>query len=136
MNERRNNSRLLCSELIEVVWTDAQGAPCRRIANLEDISSNGICLQSEISIPEAAQVTIRYQGGALSGTVRYCDYRQFGYLIGVSLEGDSGWDAQRLHPQHLVDPSTLEQRTSNCLDESGRASYPDPVISTISNRVQ
>jgi hypothetical protein len=109
MKERRNYSRLLCSELVEVIWTDSNGGACRRIANLEDISSKGICLQSEISIPEAAQVTVRYQGGAFSGTVRYCDYRHFGYLIGVSLEDDSAWVAQQFQPEHLVDPSKLSE---------------------------
>ena len=59
MNERRTFSRLLCSELVEVSWTDSSGAACRRVANLEDISSSGICLQSELSIPKGAETAIQ-----------------------------------------------------------------------------
>jgi hypothetical protein len=106
MQERRTDNRLLCAELVEVCWDQADGQ-VRRIANLEDISLSGVCLQMEKSIPTSTRVVIRYGDGALVGVVRYCAYREMGFLVGVELEEGSRWSTQHYRPEHLLDPREL-----------------------------
>jgi len=106
MQERRIDNRLLCAELVEICWEQA-GQQLRRIANLEDISLCGVCLQMEKGIPTSTEVVIRYGDGALVGVVRYCAYREMGFFVGVELEEGSRWSTQHYRPEHLLDPREL-----------------------------
>ena len=106
MQDRRNNDRLLCADLVEISWEYA-GRKERRIANLEDISLSGVCLQSEKSIAPETRLVIRYGDGALVGIVRYCAYRDMGFFIGVELTEGSRWSTQHYKPEHLLDPREL-----------------------------
>lgn len=110
MQERRTDNRLLCAELVEVCW-DFGGIRQHRIANLEDISLSGVCLQLEKSIAPATEVNIRYGDGELTGTVRYCTYNEMGFLLGIALDQESRWSTQHYRPQHLLDPRELLQNT-------------------------
>src|SRR5690348_15455415 len=47
MDERRIEPRMLCAELVELRWRDKHGFERRDMANLEDISLSGACLQTE-----------------------------------------------------------------------------------------
>jgi len=111
MDERRNDYRLLCADLVDVSWEDDRGRRCRRVANLEDISLSGICLQVEKPISTGTPVTISYGDGHLKGAIRYCAYRDIGYFLGVQLDEDCRWSSQHYKPQHLVDPRELVERT-------------------------
>lgn len=110
MEERRTDNRLLCAELVEVMWEDDSGRKRRRVANLEDISLSGICLQVENPIPPGTAVTMSYGDGALVGIVRYCVFREFGYFLGIQLEEGCRWSTQHFKPQHLLDPRELIDR--------------------------
>lgn len=105
MKERRTENRLLCAELVELVWKDAAGQTCRRLANLEDISSSGISLQSDVAIRAGGPVTVRYRDRDLAGVVRYCHHQQLGYFLGIRLETSCNWSDSR--PEHLFDPAEL-----------------------------
>ena len=39
----------------------------------------------------------------MSGTVRYCVYREIGYFVGVELEKTTLWSRKHYEPQHLLD---------------------------------
>ena len=106
MQERRIDNRLLCAELVEVCW-EQNGRQQRRVANLEDISLSGVCLQMEKPMEPTVRVVIRYGDGALIGTVRYSVSRDMGYFIGVELEEGSRWSTRHYEPKHLVDPREL-----------------------------
>jgi hypothetical protein len=110
MEERRTDPRLLCAELVEITWTDKSGRQRRRIANLEDISLSGICLQVETSVPEGTLLTMRYGDGELVGTVRYCAFRDAAHFLGVRFEEGCRWSTQHYRPQHLLDPQELVDR--------------------------
>ncbi len=110
MQERRKGARLLCAELVEVVWDEA-GRQQRRVANLEDISLLGVCLHMEKSVGCGTQLTIRYGDGELVGTVRYCQSGEFGHLLGVQLERGSRWSSRHFRPHHLVDPRELVEQS-------------------------
>jgi hypothetical protein len=104
---RREDNRLLCAELVELTWRDESGRERRRVANLEDISLSGICLQVESPIPAGTAIDMHYGDGKLVGTIRYCRYQEMGYFLGVELVEGCRWSSQHFQPQHLLDPSEL-----------------------------
>lgn len=107
MTEKRIERRLLCAELVQVTFRSESGRECRRVANLEDICATGLCLQSEARIPDGTSITVRYQDGELLGTVRYCIFREIGFLIGVQFDPGVQWSATNYLPEHLLDPLQL-----------------------------
>ncbi len=107
MKERRSEQRLLCADLVEIEWREDAGRRRRSIANLEDISASGACLQTDTAIPLNAQVLIRYPSGALRGEVRYCVYREIGFYVGVQFEEGTKWEESHFRPRHLFDPGSL-----------------------------
>jgi hypothetical protein len=107
MRERRIESRLLCAELVELTWTDSSGNECRRLVNLEDISSSGLGVQMEIPIRPGTPITVHYPNGEFHGRVRYCAFRDVGYFLGVEFDEDSTWSAVHFQPEHLLDPADL-----------------------------
>ena len=113
MKERRNETRLLCADLVEVEWRDKNGRKRRSVANLEDISQSGACLQLDLAIPLQCPVRIRYERGDLAGVVRYCVYREIGYFLGVEFDAGQKWNERAFRPLHLFDPRRLAQQSEN-----------------------
>jgi hypothetical protein len=109
--DRRNDGRLLCAELVQIIWQDKSGRDCRRVANLEDISLSGICLQVESPIPAGTAIVMHYGDGELLGTVRHCRHEEAGYFLGVELAEGCRWSSKHFRPQHLLDPSELIDQT-------------------------
>ena len=127
MNERRTDNRLLCAELVEVVWQDGSGHKRQRVANLEDISLSGLCVQVEKEIPPGTEIRMSYGDGELVGIVRYCVFRDIGYFLGIQLEPGCRWSSQHFKPRHLLDPQDLVDRAVQRHDsKAGRASCPQP----------
>jgi hypothetical protein len=110
MREKRTDNRLLCAELVELVWQPEHGKHRRSIVNLEDISLSGACVQAEREISTGTPVVINYGDGELLGTVRYCLSHPFGYFLGVELSERSRWSSQHYKPQHLLDPRQLVEQ--------------------------
>jgi hypothetical protein len=104
---RREDRRLLCAELVQLVWEDESGRQRRRVANLEDISLSGLCLQVESPIPAGTAITMLYGDGELVGITRYCRFQDCGYFLGIELVDGCRWSSQHFRPQHLLDPSEL-----------------------------
>ena len=107
---RRETGRLLCAELVELCWLDNAGREHRRVANLEDISLSGVCLQIEGAIPTGTPVSIRYGDGELLGSVRYCRFEGLGYFVGVELAEGCKWSSKHFRPEHLLDPADLVEQ--------------------------
>lgn len=101
---------MLCADLVNISWTDESGRTRRTVANLEDISLSGACLQLDQPIPLKAIVRISYPKGHLTGKVRYCVYREIGYFLGVEFSEGAGWSRKLFKPQHLFDPRRLMAR--------------------------
>ena len=127
MDERRNNPRLLCADLVHVRWRDESGKPCKGVANLEDISLQGACLQMELGIPRETVMRITHPKGELVGIVRYCEYRDFGYFVGLEFEAGTKWSLQEFRPQHLLDPRRLVARKGEDQPQSEQFSIFPPV---------
>ena len=80
------------------------------MANLEDICASGLCLQSEVRIQEGTRLSVNYGEGEFVGTVRYCVFRDAGYLLGIEFEPSSRWSTNDFQPDHLLDPRELGRR--------------------------
>lgn len=109
MNDRRNDTRMLCAELVQVHYRDQAGHSRRAVANLEDISLCGACIQIEKRVPDGTRVNIRYGDGELLGTVKHCSFRDTSYFLGIEFEAGCRWSTKHFRPQHLLDPRDLVQ---------------------------
>jgi hypothetical protein len=107
MSERRVETRMLCSELVDVHWVDTHGRRRQAVANLEDISTSGLCLQMDGPIRLDTVVRICHPKGEFRGVVRYCLYREIGYFLGVQFLPGCAWSPEQYQPQYLLDLRTL-----------------------------
>lgn len=107
MQERRAEPRMLCADLIEVCWTDQSGQSHRALANLEDISHSGACLQLDVPLPEHTLLQLVHPKLNAQGRVRYCVFRDTGYFVGIQFEAGFQWSERRFRPKHLLDPRRL-----------------------------
>jgi hypothetical protein len=107
---RREDNRLLCAEIVQLVWQDDTARQRRSVANLEDISLAGLCLQVESPIPTGTPIAMEYGDGELVGTVRYCRFQDCGYFLGIELVEGCRWSSKHFRPQHLLDPRELVDR--------------------------
>jgi hypothetical protein len=113
MLDRRIEPRMLCADMVDVQWKDKTGRLRRTVANLEDISLTGACLQFDQPVPLQTDILISYPKGELQGKVRYCVYREIGYFLGVEFEPGCRWSSRHFKPQHMLDPRRLVIRTVN-----------------------
>lgn len=100
----------MCADLVHVRWNGGGGSPKRTVANLEDISLSGACIQMDRPIPIRTCVSISHGRSEFSGTVRYCVFREIGYFVGVEFAPGSKWSPAEFQPEHLFDPSRLVER--------------------------
>lgn len=107
MQERRAEPRMLCADLVRVFWTDESGQQHEAVANLEDISHSGACLQLDTPIPEQTQLRLSHPKLEVVGRVRYCIYRDTGFFLGVQFEPGYAWSERRFRPKHMLDPRSL-----------------------------
>lgn len=107
MRDRRANPRMLCADLVKVEWSDKTGKNHTAVANLEDISQSGACLQLEEDVPLQAMVTITHEKGTFEGRVRYCIFKDIGFFLGVEFEPGHRWSAKQFKPMHMLDPRRL-----------------------------
>ncbi|HYO81504.1 MAG TPA: PilZ domain-containing protein [Bryobacteraceae bacterium] len=112
MVNRRVEPRMLCADLVDVHWKDKSGRVRRTVANLEDISLSGACIQTDIPVPLDSHVRLTYTRGELKGRVCYCIYREIGYFIGIEFDAGHKWSIRHFRPQHLLDPRRLAARAA------------------------
>lgn len=108
MNRVRLEKRLLCADIVEVRWNTRSGRERLSTALLEDISAGGACLQMEEKLAAGITVDLRHGNVRLSGTVKYCVYREIGYFAGVQFTDDGRWSRRSFRPKHLLDVYGLE----------------------------
>lgn len=113
---------MLCADLVDVRWRDKTGKSCRAVANLEDISPSGACIQVDSQIPLGTAVEVSYPKGSFSGVVRYCSFREIGFYIGLMFETGCRWSENSFKPMHLFDPRTLVRKFD-------KAAKPSPPVS-------
>jgi hypothetical protein len=93
----------MCSELVRVVRHSPEQPPSETVANLEDISPSGACMQLEEAIQVGTDIEILCSTYRLKGKVRYCRLVEIGYDVGVEFVPRQAWDPSRFVPEHLLD---------------------------------
>jgi hypothetical protein len=121
MLDRRIETRMLCADLVDFQWKDANGRKRRGVANLEDISLSGACLQVDRPVPLGSPIHISYPSGELKGVVKYCVFRDIGYFLGIEFEEGVRWSQSSYRPQHLLDPRRLMAQTGSGLNDESPA---------------
>lgn len=107
MAEKRIEPRLMCADLVDIEWRDGRGRVQRTVANLEDISAVGACLQVENEIPLRTSIRMTVMKSEFVGEIRYCVFREYGYFLGVQFEPGVKWNSRAFKPLHLFDPRRL-----------------------------
>lgn len=107
----RNTDRSLCADLIKIVWTDDAGIQRKELAVLEDISSDGACVQIEHTIPIDTPISLLYPHGRYHGRIRYCTFQHTGYFLGVEFDPGYKWSKDEYVPSHLLELHALRARS-------------------------
>lgn len=101
MQERRSEPRWMCADLVKVRVHAASGIR-EAVANLEDISPSGACVQLDEAAQEGADIEIVCAGCRLKGKVKYCRFSTIGYDVGVAFDERRSWNKARYEPRHLL----------------------------------
>jgi len=75
------------------------------VANLEDISPSGACVQLEAAAREGADIEIVCAQCRLKGKVSYCRFVEIGYDVGVAFVKPRAWNRRQYMPKHLLELS-------------------------------
>lgn len=111
---------MLCADLVKLEWRDKLGKEHTAVANLEDISSSGACLQLEEEVPLQSMVKITHEKGWFEGRVRYCIFKDIGFFLGVEFEPGQRWSSKQFKPMHMLDPRRLAGlKEENATNEPG-----------------
>ncbi len=76
-------------------------------AVLEDICSQGGCVQLEEPIPLGSTITLTIGKNRFAGYVCYCVFREYGYFVGMRFSDENMWDQETVSPGHLFDPRAM-----------------------------
>ena len=112
MADNRIEPRLMCADLVNLEWVDGKGRPQHTVANLEDISALGACIQVEDEIPLRTLIRMKVLDQEYLGEIRYCVFREFGFFLGVQFESGVKWNSRAFKPLHMFDPRELLQVTA------------------------
>jgi hypothetical protein len=102
MAERRSEPRYMCSELVDILIRREDQTVQQAIANLEDISRSGACVQLDEAVRLGADIEIVCSTCRFKGKVRNCRFAGNLYDVGVAFDDPGAWDASRYEPAHLL----------------------------------
>jgi len=102
MTQKRSEPRYMCAELVNILIYHEDRSVEETIANLEDISPSGACVQLEEAVRIGADIEILCATCSFKGKVRNCRYAEGGYDVGVAFDTPRAWDASRYEPAHLL----------------------------------
>lgn len=92
----------MCADLVNVLIHRDDGSLAEGIANLEEISSSGACIQLEEAIRVGTDIELLCSTCSFRGKVGYCRFVDIGYDIGMEFETQNAWDRRRYEPRHLL----------------------------------
>jgi hypothetical protein len=107
MHDQRREARMMCADMVELRWVDQQNRPQQVVALLEDISPSGACVQLDGAIPVGTEVRWDCPKQSFSGVVRYCEYREIGFFVGIEFAASCHWSQKAFKPLHLLDLGKL-----------------------------
>jgi len=107
MLQKRSEARFLCADLVKIQINTGRRRIQETVANLEDISPSGACLQLETAVQEGADIRILCSRCRLRGKVKYCQFTETGYRVGVEFHKPKSWTLRRFEPRHFLDIAIL-----------------------------
>jgi hypothetical protein len=102
MTEKRGEPRYMCSELVNILIRHDDQTVREAVANLEDISRSGACVQLDEAVRLGADIEIVCSTCRFKGKVRNCRFAGSLYDVGVAFDEPGAWDASRYEPAHLL----------------------------------
>lgn len=94
---------MMCSELISVLWEDADGSVRLETANLEEIDAAAATLLLETPIPTATSIRLMCQEHELRGMVHEVVHDPvLGYFAKIELDPETRWSEKCFTPAHLL----------------------------------
>jgi hypothetical protein len=106
MAEKRSEPRFMCSELVNILIRYEDQTVQEAIANLEDISRSGACVQLDEAVNLGADIEIVCAACRFKGKVRNCRFDGGRYDVGVAFDKPGAWDISRYQPAHLLPVET------------------------------
>lgn len=102
----------MCADLVKVIVHGA-GCPLSEvIANLEDISPSGACVQLDEVLGDGAEIELVCSGWRVHGKIRYCRITELGYDVGVEFQHRGAWDRNQYEPKHLLEIPVIRRLTA------------------------
>ena len=95
-------ARVLCADLVDLVWTGMDGCRERCTANLEEIWRTGATLDLEQPLSDGAMIVIHHERADFKARVLYCQQNLTGYSAGVVFEASTPWEPARFLPAHAL----------------------------------
>ena len=109
MSEKRVAGRFLCADLVRVDWMEGEDEFRTAEAVLEDISQHGACIEMEEAVMLGTMMMLTIDGKAFYGHVSHCNFRDYGYFIGVRFAEESLWSSGLVAPRHLTNLCALAE---------------------------
>jgi hypothetical protein len=107
MLQKRSEARFICADLVKIQINTGRRRIQETVANLEDISPSGACLQLETAVQEGADIQILCSRCRLRGKVTYCQFSETGYRVGVAFHKPESWTLRRYALRHFLDVALL-----------------------------
>jgi len=107
MLRQRSEPRFLCADLVKIQVRGKRNQSGETVANLEDISPSGACLQVEQAIEAGTDINILCARCKLRGKVKYCRWVETGYNVGVEFHKQKSWNLRKFTPQHFLEIAIL-----------------------------
>jgi hypothetical protein len=93
------NQRYLCSELVDLTFSDGRG----QSANLEEIGENSALVLTEHPLRRGAKLQLNCGGHTLEGIAGGCRFdKLLGYYVEIRLDPASRWSRHWFAPEHLL----------------------------------
>src|ERR1019366_438049 len=102
MVDKRREPRYMCSELVNILIRLKDRTVQQAVANLEDISPSGACVQLDEAVRLGADIEIVCSSCRFKGKVRNCRFAGSRYDVGVAFDNPGAWDASQYEPAHLL----------------------------------
>jgi|ERR1035441_2472437 hypothetical protein len=106
MAQKRSEPRYMCADLVNILIHHEDRTVQEAMANLEDISRSGACVQLEAAVRVGADIEIVCAACRFKGKVRNCRYAETGFDVGVAFDTPGAWDVSRYEPAHLLPVET------------------------------
>jgi hypothetical protein len=111
----RRTTRYVCSDQVEIIWTDERGASQHALGRCKDISSNGMRITAMDSPPLLSYLSFRLRPARFSGSasVRSVKRTFGGTEIGLEFTGGLEFNAARLPSLKVAGPAKVEPPTGD-----------------------